>query len=237
MMHSTVDYLMSIRLVLHFYVNVSADLVFPQFCRPMFTNSSQGKFFVKMISLSLSLLDNEPQFVETMTKLTEKHNEIGSSWKLYLLHFHVFLGVRSSEYGIVGEVLLWTLRYCLGMAYTNDVHQAWVRIVSRMLRVMIPCAVAFEMQNNSAQEARLSAFSASKSLSSSPVHLQRKQHATDLRASIATATDFMYASDYTTTSPSLGLSLDPVSNLPPVSHASRSMVALVGELIQEEKSR
>jgi hemoglobin-like flavoprotein len=110
--------------------------------RPMFKSGmkSQGKFLVKMISLSISLLDDNEKFTQTLTKLTEVHND---------------RGVKAVEYGIVGEVLLWTLRRCLGTAYTAEVHTAWIRILCRMLRVMVPMAVAFEMQSGRAQEARM----------------------------------------------------------------------------------
>jgi len=110
--------------------------------RPMFKSGmkSQGKFLVKMISLSISLLDDTEKFNQTLTKLTEVHND---------------RGVKAVEYGIVGEVLVWTLRRCLGTAYTPEVHAAWIRILCRMLKVMVPMAVAFEMQNGRAQEARM----------------------------------------------------------------------------------
>jgi hypothetical protein len=38
---------------------------------------SQGKFLVKMISLSVTILLDKVKFVETMTKLAEVHNERG----------------------------------------------------------------------------------------------------------------------------------------------------------------
>ena len=93
-----------------------------------------------MISLSISLLDDDEKFGETLAKLTEVHND---------------RGVKAIEYGIVGEVLLWTLRSCLGPGYTQEAHIAWVRILCRILKVMAPIAVAFEMQNGRAQEARM----------------------------------------------------------------------------------
>ena len=110
-------------------------------CRPMFTNAAQGRFFVKMISLSLSLLEDNAGFEKTLTKLTETHNE---------------RGVKSIEYGVVGEVILWTMRYVLGPdTYTPELHMVWLRILCRMLKVMIPVAVKFEMENGRAQEARM----------------------------------------------------------------------------------
>ena len=48
--------------------------------------------------------------------------------------------------GIVSEVLFWTVRRCLGEAYTPEVQRIWTKVVSRMLKIMVPCAVAFELQ-------------------------------------------------------------------------------------------
>lgn len=48
--------------------------------------------------------------------------------------------------GIVGEVLFWTLKEVLGEeTYTSQVHFAYVRIFSRMLSVIVPIAVSFEI--------------------------------------------------------------------------------------------
>ena len=103
-------------------------------CRPMFKAGlkSQGKFLVKMISMALSMIDDHQKFNQTMVKLTETHNE---------------RGVKAIEYGIVAEVLFWTVRRCLGTAYDKTVHSIWVKVVSRMLKIMVPVAVAYEIQS------------------------------------------------------------------------------------------
>ena len=101
-------------------------------CRPMFKNEKQGKFFVSMIALSLSMIENQEKFDDTLVKLTEAHNA---------------RGVKAIEYGIVGEVLLWTFRYCLTTAYTGELHVSWLRIICRMLKIMIPTAVKYEMES------------------------------------------------------------------------------------------
>ena len=50
----------------------------------------------------------------------------------------------------MGEVLFWCLKKCLGMkAYTPSVHHAWVKVYSRMLRTIIPVAVALELKGQS----------------------------------------------------------------------------------------
>lgn len=101
---------------------------------------SQGKFLVKMISLSLSEDQDPKKYESTLIKLAEVHND---------------RGVKAVEYGLVGEVLFWSIRQTVGPTmYTYDVHQAWVKIFSHMLKVMVPVAVAYELQDGSAQEKR-----------------------------------------------------------------------------------
>lgn len=49
--------------------------------------------------------------------------------------------------GIVGDVLLWTIRACVGpQIFDPTTHYAWVKLYSRMLRTMVPCAVAHELK-------------------------------------------------------------------------------------------
>jgi len=58
--------------------------------------------------------------------------------------------------GLVGDVLFWSLSRCVGViVYTDVVHTAWVKIMSRMLRTMVPLAVAHELKDGSAQTKRL----------------------------------------------------------------------------------
>ena len=109
----------------------------------MFKNGlkSQGKFLVKMISLSLSMLNEQEKFELVIRKLAEVHNE---------------RGVKAVEYGIMGEVLLWSLNHVLGPDIFNIAcKKAWIRIFCRMIRIMIPLAVHYEIENGEAQRARM----------------------------------------------------------------------------------
>jgi hypothetical protein len=54
--------------------------------------------------------------------------------------------------------MFWTLAKVLGQAYTAEVHQAWVKIFSSMMRVIVPIAVHHELQDDTAQQARLNAL-------------------------------------------------------------------------------
>jgi len=54
--------------------------------------------------------------------------------------------------GIVGEVLLWTLKKVLGIeTYSPEVHQAWLKIYCRMVRIIIPVAVGLELNAGPSQ--------------------------------------------------------------------------------------
>ena len=104
----------------------------------MFTGGmkSQGKFLVKLLSLALSLLNDNDKFTAILVDLAEKH---------------CIRGVKAIEYGIVGEVLFYTLKITIGSAtYTEAAHFAWVKIFSRMLKVMVNIkriAICFSTQN------------------------------------------------------------------------------------------
>lgn len=112
-------------------------------CKPMFQGGlkSRGKFLVKMIGLAVSILDEPAKFEETLIKLGDAHNK---------------RGVKAIEYGIIGEVLFWSLDHVLG-AEVHDSHtsHAWVKIFSKMLAVIVPVALAYELTNGEAQIDRL----------------------------------------------------------------------------------
>jgi hypothetical protein len=71
----------------------------------------------------------------------------------------VFCSIHQcAEYGIVGEVMFWTLAKVIGQGYTSKVHEAWVKIFSSLLRVIMPIAVHHELQDDTAQRTRLNAL-------------------------------------------------------------------------------
>mmetsp|Transcript_6195 Transcript_6195/g.9345 ORF Transcript_6195/g.9345 Transcript_6195/m.9345 type:complete len:207 (+) Transcript_6195:119-739(+) len=104
-------------------------------CKPLFTAGviSQGKFLVKMITLSLHQLDEQEAFINTMHTLAVRHCE---------------RGVRAVEFGIVGDVLFYTLRKVLGDDYTDEVDIVWKKIYSGMLRIIVPLVIAYEMSGS-----------------------------------------------------------------------------------------
>jgi hypothetical protein len=53
--------------------------------------------------------------------------------------------------GVVGEILFWCLRHVLGMqTYLQSVHTIWVKVYSRMLKTIVPVAIALELKGGSA---------------------------------------------------------------------------------------
>ena len=119
-------------------------------CRPLFTKGieSLGTFLVQMISLTLSQLRDSLKFKKTMRSLAIRHCE---------------RGVKAIEYGIIGEVLFYALKKCLGLvSYTIEVENSWKKVYSAMLREIVPLVVNYErngkitesdLRNNSGSEA------------------------------------------------------------------------------------
>ena len=71
-------------------------------------------------------------------------------------HLIIFYIVSLFSDGIMGEVLFWTLNKCLGPEFDEITHFIWVKIISRILRNMVPVAVAYELNTKSSnQKARV----------------------------------------------------------------------------------
>ena len=68
---------------------------------------------------------------------------------------HCKLGVKAVEYGIIGEVIFWAFLRVLAEDYTAEVHRAWVKIFSRIIGIIIPISVGYELESGQAQRDRL----------------------------------------------------------------------------------
>jgi hemoglobin-like flavoprotein len=88
-----------------------------------------GGFLGSMIHKCLSQISDAKAFRSGMVKLATDH---------------IRRGVWATQYGIVGEILFWSLQRCLGVDYTREVEVAWKIVFSSVLRVMVPVAVYFE---------------------------------------------------------------------------------------------
>ena len=109
--------------------------------RPLFKNGlvTQGRFLVKMITLIISELDHDAAFNDNLYRLAVSHNA---------------KGVKASEYGLVGEILFYALKRCIGPAYTVEVSRAWIKVFSRMLSVLVPKAIALELATDGDNQVR-----------------------------------------------------------------------------------
>lgn len=101
--------------------------------RPLFKNNiqSQGRVLMGIISTALNQLRDPDSFAVMLVSLA---------------HVHSKRGVRGMQYGIIGDVLFWTLSLCLGDAYDPLTAIAWHKIFSYMLKIIVPVAVDDEIQ-------------------------------------------------------------------------------------------
>jgi uncharacterized membrane protein YgcG len=67
------------------------------------------------------------------------------------MYLFIYIYISDAD-GIVGEVLFWALRLVVGTeAYTDQLHSAWVKVYSRMLRVIVPVAISWELERGSSK--------------------------------------------------------------------------------------
>ena len=99
---------------------------------PMFSDAAvqSGNFIGSMIALCFTQLDDPKSFRKKVVSMAEDHCQ---------------MGVRTVEYGVVGDVLFHCIEVFLGKeAYTRAVERSWLKIFSSMLRIIVPIAVTFE---------------------------------------------------------------------------------------------
>lgn len=108
--------------------------------RPMFSEKAvrSGKFIGSVMQLCFDQLDHPKDFRRKMVALAESH---------------CLMGIRTVEYGVIGDVLFWSLQKILADKYTRRVEEAWTKVFSSMLRIIVPIAVAFERDAGRAERA------------------------------------------------------------------------------------
>lgn len=107
----------------------------------MFKNPhKQGFFLTELISFIFTSLDDPKNFEKRLIRLAISHSS---------------KGIKAVEYGVIGEVLFWSLRQVLGTSYSSDVHNSWIKIFSGMLKIIVPMAIKCETMNNSPQKRRI----------------------------------------------------------------------------------
>lgn len=101
---------------------------------------AQGRFFQALIGFIFTAVSAQRAFNKRL---------------LLIALSHCRKGVKAVEYGIIGEVMFWSLKVCLGELYDKETHHAWVKLFSSMLAVIIPAAVGYELDSNAAQADRI----------------------------------------------------------------------------------
>jgi len=85
----------------------------------------QSERLMTMIGSALDLLDRPAILLPVLRQLGTRH---------------VGYGVKESHYATVGAALIGTLEQSLGVAFTDDVRQAWVDLYGVISRTMIDAA-------------------------------------------------------------------------------------------------
>jgi hemoglobin-like flavoprotein len=80
--------------------------------------------------MSLKMMKDEETFKKSMHELTVRHNA---------------RGVRSIEYAFACEALFWALDRVCGDSYNESTRRAWVKILSKMLKYIIPDSITYEV--------------------------------------------------------------------------------------------
>jgi hemoglobin-like flavoprotein len=99
--------------------------------KPLFTEKAvrSGKFLGSVMNLCFTQLQDPKVFRKKIAALAESHCQ---------------MGIRTIEYGVIGDVLFWSLHIILRDMYTRKVEKSWLRLFSSMLRIIVPIAVGFE---------------------------------------------------------------------------------------------
>ena len=101
--------------------------------KALFKNSmkAQGRALIGMLNTAVSVLRSPEKLVPALEDLARRHAKYG---------------VVAQQYGIVGEVLIWSLGYVLEESFTDQVKTAWLKIYCLMLKFIIPAALAEEQR-------------------------------------------------------------------------------------------
>jgi adenylate kinase family enzyme/hemoglobin-like flavoprotein len=123
-----------------FYGKLFAD--YPH-VKPLFKNATvvQGRALVKMIATAVNLVKDMDQLTPVLVDLAQRH---------------VKYGAIASNYGPVGEVLLYSLEKCAGAdTWTEAVRKAWLTAFSVIVSIMVPVAIKQEREENKTKNAEV----------------------------------------------------------------------------------
>lgn len=96
---------------------------------------AQGKALIGMLNVAVSVLKSPEKLVPALEDLARRHARYG---------------VIANQYGIVGEVLIWSLGWVLEESFDDRTKAAWFKIYCLMLKFIVPAALAEEERLRSA---------------------------------------------------------------------------------------
>ena len=98
-------------------------------------DEASGKFISTIVDMCWRQLENEQEFRRRAVEIVRNNCD---------------RGIKAVDYGIVGEVLLWSVSVALGSTLNNLVIEtAWVKVFSSLLTIIVPVAVATEVERSS----------------------------------------------------------------------------------------
>jgi hemoglobin-like flavoprotein len=105
--------------------------------RPMFSDSTVGNptWVISLVELCLTRWDDVKLFRGKMVELAKTH---------------IRKGVCAIQYGVIGEILFWTLQKCTAEQFSIEAECAWKVLFSSMLRIIVPIAVHHEINHSTA---------------------------------------------------------------------------------------
>lgn len=91
---------------------------------------SQGRLIAAVITSALNSFKEPSKLKEKLSENTKRHNG---------------KGIKSEWYSKMGEALIWALEHVIGDLFDEPTKQAWNRIYSFMLSIILPLSVEHEV--------------------------------------------------------------------------------------------
>lgn len=102
----------------------------------MYQRCSLPDLIIEMISYYLHFKD-EPQSLDKYYSKIARAN-----------YGH---GIRSKDYGTICKAFFQTLSRVLGNDYTKNANSGWIKVLSHIIKLMLPVAVKCELENDTTQ--------------------------------------------------------------------------------------
>eukprot|EP01039_Chlorochromonas_danica_P009232 gene9232-10193_t len=102
-------------------------------CKPLFSHGTHKMDILPILTMFFSLID-QPDRLKSGLK--------------HFIDVHCRLGVKAIEFGLAGECAMHAIRATVGPEiYTEEASRGWCKIFSTLLAIIIPAAMAYELDN------------------------------------------------------------------------------------------